>query len=77
LHLLRTYKPYPVLCTYLKPPILASARTVYTTKNTERQRRKVGKLHNLVAHVIASKKRTDLFTELQKEYNTGIVEGKR
>jgi hypothetical protein len=41
-----------------------------------RQRREVGKLHNLVAHVMASGKRTDLFTELQKEVNTGIAEGK-
>ena len=41
-----------------------------------RQRREVGKLHNLVTHVMASRKRTDLFTELQKECNTRITKGK-
>jgi hypothetical protein len=41
-----------------------------------RQRREVGKLHNLVTHVIASGKSTDLFTELQKECNTRITKGK-
>src|ERR1700733_8243300 len=41
-----------------------------------RQRREVSKLYNLVTHVMASGKRSDLFTELQKECNTGITEGK-
>ena len=42
-----------------------------------RERNEVGKLHNLVAHVMASGKRTELFEALQSTVNVGIVEGKR
>jgi hAT family C-terminal dimerisation region len=42
-----------------------------------RQRGELGKLHNLVAHVTASGKRTDLFTALQAEANVGVARGKR
>jgi hypothetical protein len=41
-----------------------------------RRRGELGKLHNLVAHVMASGKRTQLFLKLQKELNIGIAEGK-
>lgn len=36
-----------------------------------RNRGELGKLHNLVAHVMASGKRTELFIELQKDWNQG------
>ena len=36
-----------------------------------RQRGELGKLHNLVAHVMASGKRSELFEELQKTWNQG------
>jgi len=42
-----------------------------------RERNEVGKLHNLVAHVMASGKRTELFEALQSTVNVGIAEGKR
>jgi hypothetical protein len=42
-----------------------------------RQRGELGKLHNLVAHVTASGKRTDLFLALQFDANVGRAEGKR
>jgi len=42
-----------------------------------RTRGALGKLHNLVSHVIASGKRTELFTKLQDELNTGVAGGKR
>ena len=42
-----------------------------------RQRGELGKLHNLVAHVMASGKRTDLFLALQVNTNTSCAEGKR
>jgi hypothetical protein len=42
-----------------------------------RRRREVGKLHNLVAHVMASGKRTDLFLDLQNTLNIGVAEGKQ
>src|SRR6266487_6961998 len=42
-----------------------------------RDRRELGKLHNLVVYVMASSKRTDLFLELQKTENLGIAAGKR
>jgi hypothetical protein len=42
-----------------------------------RDRGELGKLHNLVAHVCASGKRTDLFMALQADANIGIAEGKR
>src|SRR5271168_5406254 len=42
-----------------------------------RQRGELGKLHNLVAHVMASGKRTDIFTALQETANRGVAEGKR
>ena len=42
-----------------------------------RRRMEVGKLHNLVTHVMASGKRTDLFEALQGTVNTSIIEGKR
>ena len=38
-----------------------------------RQRGELGKLHNLVVHVTASGKRTELFQKLQLEANTGIA----
>lgn len=41
-----------------------------------RRRGEVGKLHNLVAHVMASGKRTTLFLDLQTEYNIGVAAGK-
>jgi hypothetical protein len=42
-----------------------------------RQRRELGKLHNLVAHVMASGKRTDLFLALQVDANIGYIEEKK
>jgi len=42
-----------------------------------RRRREVGKLHNLVAHVMASGKRSELFLDLQKTLNIGVAEGKK
>lgn len=42
-----------------------------------RQRGELGKLHNLVAHVMGSGKRTDVFTKLQIDSNVGIASGKR
>ena len=42
-----------------------------------RRRGELGKLHNLVAHVMASGKRTELFLDLQKTENIGITAGKR
>jgi hypothetical protein len=42
-----------------------------------RRREELGKLHNLVAHVMASGKRTDIFTALQAGLNTGVAEGKK
>jgi hypothetical protein len=41
-----------------------------------RQRGELGKLHNLVAHVMASGKRTDLFQSLQVDLNTRKAQGK-
>jgi hypothetical protein len=41
-----------------------------------RRRGELGKLHNLVAHVMASGKRTDLFQKLQVDLNTGNAKGK-
>jgi hypothetical protein len=41
-----------------------------------RQRGELGKLHNLVAHVMASGKRTDLFLALQRDENCGTAEGR-
>jgi hypothetical protein len=42
-----------------------------------RDRGELGKLYNLVAHIMASGKRTDLFLDLQKTNNIGIAAGKR
>jgi hypothetical protein len=42
-----------------------------------RRRGEIGKLHNLVAHVMASGKRTELFMQLQETENLGVAEGKR
>ena len=42
-----------------------------------RQRGELGKLHNLVAHITASGKRSDLFSKLQVDLNVGVAEGKR
>jgi hypothetical protein len=42
-----------------------------------RRRREIGKLHNLVAHIITSGKRTDLFLALQNTFNIGVAAGKR
>jgi hypothetical protein len=42
-----------------------------------RQRGELGKLHNLVAHVMASGKRTDIFIALQQTENIGIAAGKK
>jgi hypothetical protein len=42
-----------------------------------RRRGELGKLHNLVAHVMASGKRTELFLALQTELNTGVAAGKQ
>ncbi len=42
-----------------------------------RTREELGKLHNLVVHVMASGKWTELFLELQGDLNTGVAEGKR
>ena len=42
-----------------------------------KQRKELGKLYNLVAHVIASSKRTDLFLALQVNINTSCVKRKR
>jgi hypothetical protein len=41
-----------------------------------RQRRELGKLHNLVAHVMASGKRDKLFLDLQTNYNEGKAAGR-
>lgn len=41
-----------------------------------RQRGELGKLHNLVAHVIASGKRTDIFEKLQVNANINITSSK-
>ena len=41
-----------------------------------RQRGELGKLHNLIAHVIASGKRTELFEALQRDANEGIASGR-
>jgi hypothetical protein len=41
-----------------------------------RRRGEVGKLHNLVAHVMASGKRTTLFLALQSQLNIGVAAGK-
>ena len=41
-----------------------------------RQRGELGKLHNLVQHVIASGKRSDLFEALQRDENIGFAQGK-
>jgi hypothetical protein len=41
-----------------------------------RQQGELGKLHNLVAHVIASRKRTNIFIALQSTENIGIAAGK-
>jgi hypothetical protein len=42
-----------------------------------RRRGELGKLHNLVAHVMTSGKRTDIFVALQSSLNTGVAEGKK
>jgi hypothetical protein len=42
-----------------------------------RQRGELGKLHNLVAHVMASGKRIDIFIALQQTENIGIAAGKK
>jgi hypothetical protein len=42
-----------------------------------RDRGELGKLHNLVAHVMASGKRSELFTALQSTENVGKAAGKR
>ena len=42
-----------------------------------RQRGELGKLHNLVAHVMNSSKRMDLFTALQIDANIGKAAGKK
>ena len=42
-----------------------------------RDRGELGKLHNLVAHVMASGKRSELFTALQSTENIGKAAGKR
>ena len=41
-----------------------------------RQRGALRKLHNLVAHVIASRKRTNLFVALQSTENVGFTKGR-
>jgi hypothetical protein len=41
------------------------------------QRGKLGKLYNLVTHVIASEKRTELFISFQEELNLGITKRKK
>ncbi len=46
-------------------------------RKLQRRQREVRKLHNLVAHVMASGKRIDLFEALQATVNVGIAEGKR
>ena len=46
-------------------------------KKMWRDYRELGKLYNLVAYVIASSKRTDLFLKLQKTKNIGIAASKR
>ena len=46
-------------------------------KKMQRDYRELGKLYNLVAHVIAFSKWTDLFLKLQKTKNIGIAAGKR
>jgi len=42
-----------------------------------RDYKELRKLYNLVAYVIASSKRTDLFLKLQKTKNIGIAASKR
>jgi hypothetical protein len=42
-----------------------------------RRRREIRKLHNLVAHIIALGKRTDLFLALQNTFNISVAAGKR
>ena len=42
-----------------------------------RRRGELGKLHNLVVHVMASRKRTDIFVALQATENVGIIASKR
>jgi hypothetical protein len=42
-----------------------------------RDRGELGKLHNLVAHIMASGKRSELFTALQSTENVGKAAGKR
>jgi hypothetical protein len=37
-----------------------------------RQRGELGKLHNLVAHITASGKRSELFSKLQVDLNVGV-----
>ena len=41
-----------------------------------RGRGELGKLHNLVAHVMASGKRSDVFRDLQIDNNVGVANGK-
>jgi hypothetical protein len=41
-----------------------------------RRRRELGKLYNLVGHVMASGKRTDLFLSLQEDLNNSVAEGR-
>ncbi len=41
-----------------------------------RDRGELGKLHNLVAHIMASGKRSDVFRDLQVDNNTGVATGK-
>ena len=45
-------------------------------RQLQRRRREVGKLYNLVQHVLASGKRTELFMDLQTTLNTGKAKGK-
>jgi hypothetical protein len=42
-----------------------------------RDRGELGKLYNLVAHVMASGKRTELFIKLQTTLNKGVASGKQ
>jgi hypothetical protein len=48
-----------------------------TRRKMWRDRGPLGKLYNLVAHVMALGKRTDLFLALQQTENVGITAGKR
>ena len=45
-------------------------------RQLQRRRGELSKLHNLVAHVMASGKRIDLFQKLQVDLNTDKAEGK-